>query len=150
MRKGTSAVRHDEQAPTLSADHAALRIVESSTQECLASADAAGASEIIRDLYRRLVRIEQMLRILPILVAQTADPTHISVEGAARALGVSMKTIRRRIASGTLTLETITGTRRTGIPVDQLYDGAWIPLALSRKLFDEERRELEELKRKSR
>lgn len=91
---------------------------------------------------------------MPAKDQRTADArglwTHTSVEGAARVLGVSMKTIRRRIVSGTLTLETITGTRRTGIPVDQLCDRAWMPLALSRKLFDEERRELEELKRNGR
>jgi len=65
-------------------------------------------------------------------------------------LGVSTKTIRRRIESGTLTLETIPGTRKTGVRVDEIYDGVWVPLALSRRLLDEERRELEELKRKSR
>jgi len=34
--------------------------------------------------------------------------------------------------------------------VDEIYDGAWVPLALSRRLLDEERHELHELKRKSR
>ena len=140
----------DVPAGALPSNQASLRIVESPTQPRAARSDAVVASQVIHDLYRRLDRIEQMLRILPILVAQTADPTHLSVEGAARVLGVSTKTIRRRITSGTLTLETIAGTRRTGIPVDQLYDGAWVPLALSRKLLDEERWELEELKRKSR
>jgi hypothetical protein len=137
-------------AGALPANQASLRIVESPTQPRAAPSDAVVASQVLHDLNRRLDRIEQMLRILPILVAQIADPTHLSVEGAARVLGVSTKTIRRRITSGTLTLETIAGTRRTGIPVDQLYDGAWVPLALSRRLLDEERRELEELKRKSR
>src|SRR3954454_19226776 len=122
----------------LSDDRAALHIVESSTQPHAASTDAVVASQVIRDLYGRLIRIEQMLRILPVLVAQVADPTHLSIEGAARVLGVSTKTIRRRIASGGLTLETILGTRRTGIPVDQVYDGAWVPLALSRKLLEAE------------
>jgi hypothetical protein len=141
---------HDSPAANLPGDRAALRIVESSTQEPPASTDAAVASEVVRDLYRRLGRIEQLLRIFPILIAQVADPTHLTIEGAARVLGVSTKTIRRRVASGTLALETIAGTRRTGIPVEQLYDGAWVPLALARKLLDEERRELDALKRKSR
>jgi len=131
-------------------DQTSLRIVESSAHPDAVPTDAVMAWQVIRDLYRRLDRIEQMLRILPILVAQTADPTHVSLEGAARLLSVSTKTIRRRIESGTLTLETIPGTRKTGIRVDELYDGAWVPLALSRKLLDEERRELAELKRKSR
>jgi hypothetical protein len=140
----------DVPAGALPVDQTSLRVVESSAQPDAAPTDAVVAWQVIRDLYRRLDRIEQMLRILPILVAQTADPTHVSVEGAARLLGVSTKTIRRRLSSGTLTLETIAGTRRTGIPVDQLYDGAWVPLALSRRLLDDERCELEELKRKSR
>jgi len=145
-----STAQHEPPAASLSGDHGALRIVESSTQQPAASTDAVVMSQVIRDLYGRLDRIEQMLRILPILIAQTADPTHLSVEGAARVLGVSTKTIRRRIESGTLTLETIPGTRKTGVRVDEIYDGAWVPLALSRRLLDEERRELEELKRKSR
>jgi hypothetical protein len=114
------------------------------------STDAVVASQVLRDLVGRLDRIEQMLRILPILVAQTADPTHLSVEGAARVLGVSTKTIRRRIESGTLTLDTVPGTRRTGIPVEQVYAGSWVPLILARKLLDDERHELAALKRKSR
>jgi len=134
----------------LPGDRSALRIVESSAQPGAAPTDAVVAWQVIHDLYMRLDRIEQMLRILPILVAQTADPTHLSVEGAARVLGVSTKTIRRRVESGTLTLESIPGTRKTGVRVDEIYDGAWVPLALSRRLLDEERRELEELKRKSR
>jgi excisionase family DNA binding protein len=137
-------------AALLPSDRAALRIVESSTQPTAAWTDAAMMLQVIRDLYGRLDRIEQMLRILPILVAQTADPTHLTVEGAARVLGISTKTVRRRIHSGTLTLETVAGTRRTGIPVEQVYAGVWVPLTLSRKLLDEERRELQELKRKSR
>jgi len=145
-----STAKHEQPAAMLSDDRAALHIVESSTQPHAASTDAVVASQVIRDLYGRLDRIEQMLRILPILVAQTADPTHLSIEGAARVLGVSMKTIRRRIESGTLTLETIPGTRKTGIRVDQIYDGVWVPLTLARKLLDEERCELDALKRKSR
>ena len=148
--KHAHAAMSDPPAGAAPVDQASLRIVESTTQPGAASTDAVVAWQVIRDLYRRLDRIEQLLRILPILVAQTADPTHLSVEGAARVLGVSTKTIRRRIASGTLTLETIPGTRKTGVRVDEIYDGAWVPLALSRKLLDKERCELEELKRKSR
>ncbi|HEX2059396.1 MAG TPA: hypothetical protein VHK90_01515 [Thermoanaerobaculia bacterium] len=140
----------DVQARAVPVDQVSLRIVESSTQPGAASTDAVVAWQVVHDLYRRLNRIEQLLRILPILVAQTADPTHLSVEGAARVLGVSTKTIRRRIASGTLTLETIPGTRKTGVRVDEIYDGAWVPLALSRQLLEDEQRELEQLKRKSR
>jgi hypothetical protein len=151
VAKTFPAARHDRPAALpAAADRAALRIVEPSTQHPAASTDAVVASQVVRDLYGRLDRIEQMLRILPILVAQTADPTHLSIEGAARVLGVATKTIRRRIESGTLTLETIPSTRRTGIPVEQVYAGAWVPLTLARKLLDEERRELAELRRKSR
>ena len=149
MARIPSAAGTVQQGASLPA-RAALRIVESSTQQAAASTDAAATSQVLRDLYGRLDRIEQLLRILPILIAQSADPNHLSIEGAARVLGVSTKTIRRRITSGTLTLETIVGTRRTGIPVEQVYAGVWVPLALSRKLLDEERRELDELKRKSR
>ena len=150
MVKHPTIARLDEPTAPLLAERSALRVVESSTQQPAASTDAVVMSQVIRDLYRRLDRIEQMLRILPILIAQTADPTHLSIEGAARVLGVSTKTIRRRIESGTLTLETIPGTRKTGVRVDEIYDGAWVPLALSRRLLDEERNELHELKRKSR
>ena len=150
MARSSPTAQHEQPTASLPAERAALRIVESSTHPNAASTDAVVTSQVIRDLYRRLDRIEQMLRILPVLVAQTADPTHLSVEGAARVLGVSTKTIRRRIESGTLTLETIPGTRKTGVRVDEIYDGAWVPLTLSRRLLDEERRELQELKRKSR
>ena len=150
MARSTSSVTHDSPAASLPGERGALCIVEPPAQHAAAPADAVVASQVVRDLARRLDRIEQLLRIFPILIAQTADPTHLSIEGAARVLGVSAKPIRRRIASGTLTLETIPGTRKTGVRVEEIYDGAWVPLALSRKLLDEERRELEALKRKSR
>ena len=94
--------------------------------------------------------LEKLMHVVILLVAQTADPTHLSIEAAARALGVSAKTIRRRIAAGSLTLESIPGSRRCGIRIDELYDGWWVPLVLARKLVDDERGELQALKTKSR
>lgn len=94
----------------------------------------------LSDIHRRLCRIEQLLELVPLLLAQVVDPTHLSIEGAARALHVSTKTIRRRIAAGTLTLEVIPGTRTSGIPIEQLF-GEWIDLRTSRKAFERECRE---------
>src|SRR4051812_24699580 len=89
-----------------------LRIVASASAQQTPS-DAAGASVLEMDMHRRVCRIEQLLELLPLLLAQVTDPTHLSIEGAARALGVSTKTIRRRISAGTLHLETIPETRRS-------------------------------------
>src|SRR5947208_2331277 len=79
-----------------------LRGVETSASTASERVQEIALGALIRDLHKRLMRIELMLRILPVLVAQVADPTHLSIEGAARVLGVSTKTIRRRIASGGL------------------------------------------------
>ena len=149
MTKGRHGATQEEPPTAHAAALAPLRIVEPTPVDA-ASADAAGAAWMLPDIHRRLCRIEQLLRIIPVLVAQTADPTHLSVEGAARVLGVSVKTIRRRIASGSLTLEAVPNTRRSGVRVDEIFDGQWVPLALSRKLMEEEQRELEALKRKNR
>jgi hypothetical protein len=107
----------------LPVDHASLRIVEPAPGEAV-PADAAGAAWMLPDLHRRVVRIEELLRLLPIILAAAGvDCTHVSCEAAARALGVSVKSVRRRIAAGSLTLETIPGTRKTGIRIEQVYDG---------------------------
>jgi|GEM_PF-2969079 len=126
----------DEPEEHLSADRASLRIVEPAPYEP-ASTDAAGVAWMLPDLHRRLCRIEQILELVPLLLAQVVDPTHLSIEGAARALHVSPKTIRRRIAAGTLTLEVISGTRVSGISITQLY-AEWIDLRTARKAFQRE------------
>ena len=149
MARGTREVMQDRTERS-EADRASLRIVEPATPE-QASDDLAGAAWMLRDLHRRVGRIEELLRLLPIILAAAGvDSTHLSCEAAARALGVSVKSVRRRIAVGSLTLETIPGTRKTGIRIEQVYDGWWVPLALSRRLIEDERHELEDLKRKSR
>lgn len=127
---------NDAPAAPLRTDRASLRIVEPTPVE-RASADAAGAAWMLPDLHRRICRIEQLLELVPLILAQVADPTHLSIEGAARALHVSPKTIRRRIAAGTLTLEAIPGTRVTGVPIMQLY-AEWIDLRTARKAFERE------------
>ena len=134
--KRTAGVMHDEPEEHLSADRASLRIVESMPIE-QASTDAAGAAWMLPDIHRRLFRIEQILELVPLILAQVADPTHLSIEGAGRALHVSPKTIRRRIAAGTLTLEVIPGTRVSGVPIIQLY-AEWIDLRTARKAFERE------------
>lgn len=123
-----------------------LRIVDGSSSASL-SGDPA---RLLYKVHERIAELEKLMRVVILLVAQNADPTHLSIESAARALGVSTKTIRRRIAAGSLTLETIPGSRRCGIRIDELYDGWWVPLALARKLVDDERDELQALKTKSR
>jgi hypothetical protein len=90
------------------------------------------------DMHRRVCRIEQLLELLPLLLAQVVDPTHLSIDAAARALGVSAKTIRRRISAGTLRLDTIPGTRRSGIAIDELFS-SWVDLRTSRRAFERER-----------
>jgi len=149
VTKGRHGATQEVPPTAQAAALAPLRIVEPTPVDA-ASADAADAAWMLPDIHRRLCRIEQLLRIVPVLVAQATDPTHMSVEGAARVLGISVKTVRRRIASGTLTLEAVPGSRKTGIRVDEIFDGQWVSLAVSRKLFEDERRELDELKRKNR
>lgn len=90
------------------------------------------------DMHRRLCRIEQLLELVPLLLAQVTDPTHLSIASAARALGVSEKTIRRRISSGLLTLRTIPGTRHCGIAIDELFS-QWVDLRTARRAFERER-----------
>lgn len=136
MTKGPHAVMHETPAAPLRADHASLRIVEPTPVE-QAPADAAGAAWMLPDIHRRLCRIEQLLELVPLILAQVADPTHLSIEGAARALHVSPKTIRRRIAAGTLALEVIPGTRVSGVPIMQLY-AEWVDIRTSRQAFDRE------------
>ncbi len=123
-----------------------LRIVDGSGSTAM-SGDPA---RLLHKVHDRVAELEKLMRVVILLVAQTADPTHLSIEAAARALRVSAKTIRRRIATGSLTLETIPGSRRCGIRIDELYDGWWVPLVLARKLVDDERGELQALKTKSR
>jgi hypothetical protein len=127
---------HEKPEEHLSATRASLRIVESTLAEQV-STDATGAAWMLPDLHRRLCRIEQILELVPLLLAQVVDPTHLSIDGAARALNVSPKTIRRRIAAGTLTLEVVPGTRVSGIPIMQLY-AEWIDLRTARKAFERE------------
>lgn len=136
MTKGPHAVMHDAPAAPLRTDRASLRIVEP-TPDQQASADAAGAAWTLPEIHRRLCRIEQILELVPLLLAQVVDPTHLSIEGAARALNVSPKTIRRRIAAGTLALEVIPGTRMSGVPIMQLY-AEWVDIRTSRRAFDRE------------
>lgn len=111
---------------------------------------ALPASNPMREILTRLGRIEAYLATVQLLVAQSTDPTHLSIEGAARALGVSVKTVRRRIAAGTITLETIPGSSRRGIAIDALYKGWWVSLAVARTAVEEERHELARLKEKNR
>ena len=148
--KRAHAAMSDAPAGAVPVDQASLRIVELPPGKA-APAEAMGTAWILRDLHRRVGRIEELLRLLPIILAAAGvDSTHLSVEASARALGVSVKTVRRRIAVGSLTLETIPGTRKTGIRIEQVYDGWWVPIELSRRLIEDERHELEGLKRKSR
>lgn len=93
---------------------------------------------MLPDIQRRIARIEQLLELVPLILAQVADPTHLSIEAAARALHVSTKTIRRRIAAGALSLEVVPGTRTSGVPITQLF-GEWIDLHTARKAYERER-----------
>jgi hypothetical protein len=124
-------------SPAFVAGSRDLRIVEPAPVGQMAT-DAGQASILEIDMHRRICRIEQLLELLPLLLAQVTDPTHLSIEGSARALGVSTKTIRRRISAGTLHLETIPETRRSGIAIDELFN-QWVDLRTARRAFDRER-----------
>jgi excisionase family DNA binding protein len=87
---------------------------------------------VLTELLDRVRHIERVLDLVPILLAAHGDPTHLAVPDAARALGVSVRTIRRKIARGELTLERVADGRKTGIPIEQIY-ARWIPLHVSRK-----------------
>jgi len=110
----------------------------------------SSSRDLLREILDRIERIEAYLATVQLLVAQSTDPTHLSIEGAARALGMSVKTVRHRIAAGTITLETIPGSNRRGIAIDALYKGWWVPLAVARTAVEEERHELARLKEKNR
>jgi hypothetical protein len=124
-------------SPAFAAGSRDLRIVEPAPVEQVV-ADVGRASILEIDMHRRICRIEQLLELLPLLLAQVTDPTHLSIEGAARALGVSTKTIRRRISAGSLHLETIPETRRSGIAIDELFT-QWVDLRTARRAFERER-----------
>ncbi len=124
--------------------------VDGRDQSLDASADASETVKVLRDLAHRLGRIEQTLSVVMLIAARLTDITHVSVPEAARALGVSVKTVRRRIEAGSLKLETIPGTKHSGIPVDRLYDGWWLPLDIARSIVADERRDIDMLKRKNR
>jgi hypothetical protein len=101
------------------------------------------ASEDARLLDRRLRRIEQLLELLPLLLAMGGvDPTHVPIEVAALALGVSVPTIRRRIRRGELPpLEVIAGTKVSGVPIEAIYS-LWIPIRVARAALARERDEI--------
>jgi len=87
---------------------------------------------MVERLSVRLTRVEQLLELLPLLLATAGvDPTHVSIDTAARMLRVSVPTIRRRIRRKELRLDVIAGTKCSGIPLEDLY-GLWIPLRVAR------------------
>lgn len=102
------------------------------------------ASEDARLLDRRLRRIEQLLELLPLLLSMAGiDPTHVPIEVAAIALGVSVPTIRRRIRRGELRLDLLAGTKRSGIPIADLYQ-LWTPIHVARAALARERSAMED------
>ena len=96
----------------------------------------------LASLNQRIARIEQLLELLPILLVAQVDPTHVSIDSAAKIVGVSTKTIRRRIKARKLRLDVYVGTRRTGIPIEQVVDG-WLDLRVARAALARERASLE-------
>lgn len=103
--------------------------------------DEARLLASIDDIARRLSSVERLLELVPILIAAHGDPTHVSVGDAARILGVSMRTIRRKIARGELRLDVVVDGRKTGIAIEQVY-GQWVPLAVSKQSYKREKRRL--------
>jgi hypothetical protein len=96
---------------------------------------------LILDLRREIAaRHDEFAAVVVALVAQHGDPTHVTVDRAAALRGESVKTIRRRIAAGELTLEVITGSRQSGIPIEQIY-ARWIPIRAARMAMQKAREE---------
>lgn len=96
----------------------------------------------LASLNQRIARIEQLLELLPILLVAQVDPTHVSIDSAAKIVGVSTKTIRRRIRDRKLRLDAYVGTRRTGVPIEQVVEG-WLDLRVARAALARERASLE-------
>ncbi len=120
-----------------------LRIVETER-----GAPDENMAAILQVVLHKVERLEQLFAFVPLLIAQTGRCTsHLTVDMAALALGVSGKTIRRRIREKKLVLETIPGTRVSGIRIDQLFRD-WLPIELARRIADDELRELAETTRK--
>ena len=94
-------------------------------------------------MHMRLARIEQLFALLPLLLAMAGiDPTHVPIEVAAIALGVSVPTIRRKIRRGELRLDLVAGTKRSGIPIADLYQ-LWTPIHVARAALARERSAME-------
>jgi hypothetical protein len=89
-------------------------------------------AEMHRTLAGMVERSDDIAAVLVALFAQHGDPTHITIERAAQLRGCSVKTIRRLIDAGELTLEVIPGTRESGIPVELIYS-RWVPIGVARQ-----------------
>lgn len=74
----------------------------------------------------------KFLAVCVAMLRRHTDPSHLSVEEVARIEGVSEKTVRNRISSRRYTLEVVPGTRRCGVPVDQVFN-RWIDIEVARQ-----------------
>lgn len=98
-------------------------------------------AEMQRMLSGMAERSDDLAAIVVALLAQHGDPTHVDVVRAATLRGCSVKTIRRMIVAGELTLEVIPGTRESGIPIEQIY-ARWIPIRAARQALQRMREEV--------
>jgi DNA-directed RNA polymerase specialized sigma24 family protein len=96
---------------------------------------AASTLEEVRALSKN---VHELTRAAVTLLSRLTDITHFTVPEAARFLDVSEATVRSRIKRGMLRLESIPGTRRSGIPLGQLSSG-WMPTVIARELAEKER-----------
>ena len=90
------------------------------------------------ELARANARGERLEAVIAVLLARYGDPSHVTVEEAAalkrKITGKgSVASIRHMIRQKRLTLEVIPGTRRTGIPLHQMYN-EWLPIDLVRRI----------------
>lgn len=65
-------------------------------------------------------QVQAQAEFYAFLAYRLSDISHASIAETARILKVSTKTVRRRIESGELTLETMPGSRAKGIPLRQV------------------------------
>lgn len=87
--------------------------------------EAAAIDQLRRDFAKSLLIFEA-------IAGRLTDCSHVTVEEASNIEQVSTKTIRNWIKKGVFTLEVVPGTRKSGIPVEQLCRG-WVSIRAARR-----------------
>lgn len=83
-------------------------------------------------------KLTQLVALFQLLIARITDPTRVTVGEAARILGISKSSVRRRFAPY---IERAPGTKGDFIPVDKLYSGLTLPLEVAKKVVERVKRD---------